>query len=151
MYFKSKHIWLCVVCAAALAAVSCTPAEDDPLHCLTEGYWAEEEAPQAPLMNFSASGHLFYYIYAASDESGLYDACYDPTAQKYTKYAVDIPNGRICFLPDQWYDIKVCSPNSLILGEDESTLKFIKIDPADVRMLPVEEYFSKHPEQLPED
>lgn len=152
MYFKKSIIQAFLVCGAALLAlIACDSTEAESLKYLTEGYWAEEEAPHAPLVNFTETGHLFYYVYTLSDETGGYDACYDPSAQKYTKYALDLPNGRICLLPDQWYDIKVNNPSSLTLGNDDATLKFIKINPADVRMLSVEEYFSKHPDQHPEN
>lgn len=152
MYSIKNNIRLLCLCITAMsAATGCDSREADSLTCLIEGYWVQEDAPQTPMLNFSASGHLFYYIYSPSGETGYYDACYDTASQAYTKYAVDMANGRICFLPDQWYDIKVITPTTLTLGADEQVIKFTKIDPADVHMLSVEEYFSQHPAQKPEN
>lgn len=142
--------WWCLCISAVLSLSGCNSREDDLLTYLTEGYWVQEGEPDAPLLHFSASGHLFYYIFTPTGQPGRYDACYDPASQQYTKYAVDLPNSRLCFLPDQWYDINVLIPSTLTLSAGKEVVKFNKTDPAGVRILSAEEYFSLYPEQTPE-
>lgn len=141
---------LLTACVLSFALHSCAEdREETLLRDLTDGYWLQEEAPDQPLMRFSGSEQLFYYIHSAPDATGRYDACYDTSIQPYTKYAIDFRNGRLCLFPDRWYDILVLDASTLSLGDDEGGyVKFIKIPAGSVTVLTLEEYRDRHPEAV---
>lgn len=115
---------------------------------LTDGFW-EDISGNAPLVRFSESGQVFYYVYAPSDYAGRYDAYYDTSIQNYTKYAIDLSNGRFCFLPDRWYDIKVSNGSVFTLKDDAGEIvKYNKVPSSSICVMSGDDYLNKHPEDL---
>mgnify|MGYP001029708467 CR=1 FL=1 len=149
-----KTILSRALCLAALAAplLSCSMAKEEELmQELTRGYWQEETSQAQRLVRFSDSEQIFYYVCSGPDAAGGYDACYDTSIQTYTKYAIDFRNGRLCLLPDAWYDILVLNGSTLTLsGDDGENVKFMKIPAEAVRIISREEFLDKHPTSLPE-
>ena len=114
---------------------------------LTEGYWRSESPQLSPdfMINFSDTGQVFCYVFAPSGNGG-YDAYYDSSFTEFYKYAVDISNKRLCFLPDRWFDILVLNKNVLTLGADDGDgLKFSKIGFDEVEILSPEQFLELHP------
>lgn len=141
-----------ILCRAACAAAmlvslqSCDgTAEPQVPGELTDGYW-RMESDYTQLLHFSGSGHMFYYVCTPTG-SDSFDACYDTSVQPHTRYAIDMPNGRICLLPDTWYDIAVLTVEAFTLGTDDGqSIKYAKVPSAAVRLLTEEEYHDLYPE-----
>ena len=142
-----KIIMMFALSAALSCFVSCEDNEEEQIMTdLMDGYWMEmQPSGDAPLVKFGASGHVFYYVYVESDVAGIYDAYYDVASQLHTRYAVDVCNGRLCLLPDAWYDIVVLNGSSMTLSDGTESVKFTKVPQGNVNVLSDEEYFDRHP------
>lgn len=138
-----------VMAVATLSClVSCEKSEEEQVMAdLMDGYWLEvEPSGDAPLVKFGDSGQLFYYVCAESDAAGVYDAYYNVASQLHTRYAVDASNGRLCLLPNTWYDIVVLNGSALTLNDGTESVKFTKVPQDNVNVLSSEDYFDKHPQ-----
>lgn len=133
--------------AALSCLVSCEDNEEEQIMTdLMDGYWLEAQlSNDATLVKFGDSGHVFYYICTEGDAPGIYDAYYDVASQLHTRYAVDVCNGRLCLLPDAWYDIVVLNGSSMTLSDGTESVKFTKVPQGNVNVLSDEEYFDRHP------
>ena len=152
MRWKNLILTLAAIPALCLLQSCDAGKEETLMNDLTEGYWREEQDENKLLVRFSGSESLFYYACSGPDKTGRYDAYYDTSIQSYTQYAIDVRNGRLCLLPDAWYDILVLNSTTLTLGTDDGeTVKFIKVPAASVTVMSREDYLDKHPETRPEN
>ena len=147
---KSFQKFLFAIAASLpiLLCWGCDSGSDGLMADLTDGYWLADatEDSEAFMISFSDSGQVFSYVCAAADNGG-FDAYYDSSFTDFYKYAVDISNKRLCFLPDRWFDILVLNKNTLTLGaDDNSSLKFSKIGFDDVNVVSPEQFFLLHPD-----
>ena len=114
---------------------------------LTDGYWLSQQIDMPEfIISFSSSGQSFCYVCATSDDGG-YDAYYDSSLTSFYKYAVDVANGRLCFMPDQWFDILILNENILSLCADDGTmLRFTKVNADSVNVVSPEQFRQLHPD-----
>ena len=133
--------------ASAVLCWSCDDQDQGLTSVLTTGYWLAEQNDNAGMMlTFAPSGHIFCYSCAPA-AGGSYDAYYDSSLTAFYKYAVDFDNGRLCFLPDQWFDILVLDESVLSLSADDGTaMRFSKVDAGSVNVVSPEQFQLLHPD-----
>ncbi len=144
--------FICLMLACVMT-VGCKDKPPVQVVDLTTGYWLREDDPQEPLMRFDEEGRLFFYVYTVrTGTEDCYDAYYDVSAKYYTRYAIDIENGRICFLPGMWYDLLVLTDEVLTLGDDQGNgLRYVKLSDRRVNVMSREDFYDRYPDFVPEN
>lgn len=147
--FNTLGKFVVMAIVVVLSCWSCDNKDQGLTAVLTDGYWLSEQNDQTGLMlNFAPSGQIFCYACAPAAEGG-YDAYYDSSLTVFYKYAVDFDNGRLCFLPDQWFDILVLDDKVLSLGADDGTaLRFSKVDAGSVNVVSPEQFQLLHHDRI---
>lgn len=137
--------------AVALLATGCEDVQETAMEELTDGYWVPADTAEAQyLISFDRAWRMFYYQCVPVGKG--FDACYDAAVQPHSGYAVDAVNGRLCFLPNEWYDILVLDATTLTLSssDGQNTVRFVKVA-GKVVVLSPEEFRERHPEAVERD
>ncbi len=131
--------------AVALLATGCEDVQETAMEELTDGYWVPDTTDASYLISFDRSWRMFYYQCVPVGKG--FDACYDAAVQPHSGYAVDAVNGRLCFLPNEWYDILLLDATTLTLSSSDrqNTVRFVKAE-GKVIVLSPEEFRERHPE-----
>lgn len=143
--FSNTTATLAILILATLSFSSCRKELSESMHNLTDGYWQNIDDTgdnKTPLLFFGDNMRLKPYIYESAKNG--FDAYYDESNRQ--TYMFDTEHNTLFLSPaDKWYSVYVLTYNSLVINDEQNTIKYRKVSNKSVNTMSKSQFENKHP------